>query len=457
MSPAKKLSIGFLGLSILYGGFVFWGQATAQEPTPQISLERDNEGEQPSIDAAIYPASIKDGQTGNELNRLVTSLPGNDQLTTAGISLDSEFYRSLKNYLDEYYQRKIVAIGTQTETVVKKASKGTTQPVDDQDSVKNSAEQNKANAKPEVERESQTAQKENATTRLGQAVADRAKSLIGSPYRYGGESPSGFDSSGLVQYVYGKSGIDLPRRVIQQVEVGTSVSRSDLRIGDLVFFGNPSSRRTPTLVGIYIGNGEFVASASAYGGVDTRSLDSSYYEKYYITARRITESAARPVSPEEPSDKPAKPSEPPSDEKDSAKDKDQPNNSASSKADKVIEEARKWMGYPYRFGADGVEDGAFDCSSFTRYVFRKVGVSLPRTSRSQAKVGTPVSKSSLKKGDLLFFDASSSTGAKGAVDHVGIYMGDGKFIHTYKPGIGVTISSFSGFWERSFLFARRVL
>ena len=130
---------------------------------------------------------------------------------------------------------------------------------------------------------------------------------------------------------------------------------------------------------------------------------------------------------------------------------------AASKASRVISEAKSWLGYPYRLGADGPYDGAFDCSSFTRYVFRKVGVSLPRTSRAQSRVGTRISSTrSLKAGDLLFFDASSR-GKKGQVDHVGIYIGGGKFIHTYRRGIGVTISSLSGSWRSDFLFARRVL
>ena len=131
---------------------------------------------------------------------------------------------------------------------------------------------------------------------------------------------------------------------------------------------------------------------------------------------------------------------------------------AASKAARVISEAKEWRGYPYRFGADGLQDRAFDCSSFTRYVFRKVGVYLPRTSRAQARVGKRISRtSSLKAGDLLFFDASSRRGRRGQVDHVGIYIGGGKFIHTYRRGIGVTISTLSGSWRSDFLFARRVL
>ena len=253
MSPTKKLSIGFLGLSLLYGGFVFFGQATAQEPAPRIALERGSQGgERFSHAATSGPATTQSEWTGSELSRLVPSLPGNDQLTKAGISLDSELYQSLKNYLEEYYLRNIAESAPRTETVAGTARPGTTsqsassaviRPSNQQGSSEQSADTKEADTKPAAVQNAQAVQKEIATTRLGQAVADLAKSLIGSPYRYGGESPSGFDSSGLVQYVFRKQGVDLPRRVSQQVKVGTAVSRSNLQIGDLVFFGNPKIGR----------------------------------------------------------------------------------------------------------------------------------------------------------------------------------------------------------------------
>lgn len=127
-------------------------------------------------------------------------------------------------------------------------------------------------------------------------------------------------------------------------------------------------------------------------------------------------------------------------------------------SNKVVYQAKRWMGYRYRFGADGPWDRAFDCSSYTRYIYRKVGVYLPRTSRSQARVGRYIGKIRyLRKGDLVFFDASRTRGRRGAVDHVGIYIGNGRVIHTYKRGVGVTVSRLRGYWARSFLFGRRVI
>ncbi len=88
----------------------------------------------------------------------------------------------------------------------------------------------------------------------GQAIVNYAEKFLGKPYVWGGTSPSGFDCSGLVQYVYKNcAGISLPRTSQQQQNVGTPVSRSNLQPGDLVFFGNPAGH-----VGIYAGGGRFI-------------------------------------------------------------------------------------------------------------------------------------------------------------------------------------------------------
>lgn len=128
-----------------------------------------------------------------------------------------------------------------------------------------------------------------------------------------------------------------------------------------------------------------------------------------------------------------------------------------AKADKVISTGKKYLGTPYKFGASNNTTKVFDCSSFTQRVFRQaVGKVLPRTSRAQATKGIKVSKSNLKKGDLVFFKASTTTKSK-RITHVAIYAGNNKLLHTYgKPG--VTFTSFKGTsWEKRFVTARRVL
>lgn len=128
---------------------------------------------------------------------------------------------------------------------------------------------------------------------------------------------------------------------------------------------------------------------------------------------------------------------------------------ATSRADQIISLGLKYLGAPYKFGAKTGNTSSFDCSSFMEYIFSKQGIDLPRTSKQQSKVGSYVSRSNLKKGDLVFFSTNSS---KGQIAHVGVYMGNDKILHTYKKGIGVTTTSIkSGWWNSHYITARRVL
>ena len=131
-----------------------------------------------------------------------------------------------------------------------------------------------------------------------------------------------------------------------------------------------------------------------------------------------------------------------------------PHASAATKADKIISLGQKYLGVKYRFGAPSGSTSAFDCSSFTQYIYGKYGIKLPRVSSSQATKGYKVAKSNLKRGDLVFF-TTSRTGKK--IGHVGVYVGNNKMLHTYgKPG--VTYSSLnSSHWKKTYVTARRVL
>lgn len=117
----------------------------------------------------------------------------------------------------------------------------------------------------------------------------------------------------------------------------------------------------------------------------------------------------------------------------------------------VLQRAFSLLGTPYRWGGTSPESG-FDCSGLVGYVFRTIGIDLPRVSRAMASEGTPVSdRNALAEGDLVFF------GRRGRVDHVGIYIGDGKFLHAPRTGRDVTVSSLaSGYWAQKFLSARRL-
>lgn len=124
----------------------------------------------------------------------------------------------------------------------------------------------------------------NTSSKADQIIAT-AKKYIGVPYVWGGESPSGFDCSGLVQYVFQVHGIRLNRTTDTQYKHGTYVSKSNLKPGDLVFFQN-TYRAGISHVGIYIGNGKFI-HASSSKGVTISDLSSSYYTAHYYGARRV--------------------------------------------------------------------------------------------------------------------------------------------------------------------------
>ena len=123
-----------------------------------------------------------------------------------------------------------------------------------------------------------------ASSSKASAVIATAKNYMGVPYVWGGESPSGFDCSGFTQYVLKKNGISIPRVTADQYGTGASVSKSNLRVGDLVFF--TTYKAGPSHVGFYMGGGNFI-HASSSKGVTISSLDSSYYSGRYIGARRV--------------------------------------------------------------------------------------------------------------------------------------------------------------------------
>ena len=124
--------------------------------------------------------------------------------------------------------------------------------------------------------------------------------------------------------------------------------------------------------------------------------------------------------------------------------------SVSSTASKVIEFAKQFLGKPYVYGANG--PNSFDCSGYVKYVMSQFGVNLPRTSHTQANVGTYVSRENLQMGDLVFFKDGPT------VSHVGIYISDGMMIHASSGRGCVTYTSInSGYHNTYYHSARRVL
>ncbi|MFC0211882.1 C40 family peptidase [Paenibacillus chartarius] len=242
-----------------------------------------------------------------------------------------------------------------------------------------------------------------------------AKQLVGKDYSKGDESPKdGFDASGLLQFVYSSLDYSMPRTLKDQFAMNkpTIKTVSSLQPGDAVFFGKGSS---PSFAGVYIGSGKMVMASQSKDEVVTRNV--ADYKSQFMGAKRILSELDR------------------------------------KRADIVLT-AIQYMGTPYEFGAKYGQTATFDCSTFTKTVYSKFGVTLPRVSRNQALEGKYVSKSNLETGDLVFFTTKAS-GDK--VGHVGIYVGGGMMIHTYGEG-GVKYSSInSDWWSDHYVTGRRVL
>ena len=259
-----------------------------------------------------------------------------------------------------------------------------------------------------------------ASTNYGGAVAKSAAGLVGRAYKLGGASPSGFDASGLVMYVYGLQGAKVPRTVADQFSVGSAVARrSNLMAGDIVLFKSGNTKWT----GMYIGASEVVWASSGTGKIIKRKITDSAVSSMITGARRLSSSAFSGGT--------SVPS--------------------TSKATQVITTAQKYLKTPYVFGAAGPR--YFDCSGFTRYVFAQHGLALPRTSGSQAYAGVKVAYSQRKPGDLLIFVNTYKSG----ISHVGIYMGNGRFIHTIPNG-GVSYAYMSNsYWSSRLHSVRRII
>ncbi len=126
--------------------------------------------------------------------------------------------------------------------------------------------------------------------------------------------------------------------------------------------------------------------------------------------------------------------------------------------DSLVSYAKSFAGTPYEFSAKPYTvSHHFDCSSFVQYVYAHAGVSIPRSSRSQAMIGNEVAKANLKTGDLLFFFTPGRFKNNQVVGHVGMYIGNGTFIHTYgSPGV-TTNRVDDPKWSYRLLFAKRVM
>jgi cell wall-associated NlpC family hydrolase len=125
----------------------------------------------------------------------------------------------------------------------------------------------------------------------------------------------------------------------------------------------------------------------------------------------------------------------------------------TDRASDLVVTAMGFLGVPYKRGGNTAETG-FDCSGFVRAMYEKtIGLVLPRRANEQAAATEAIDKRDLRPGDLVFFNTM-----KRAFSHVGIYVGEGKFIHSPKPGAQVRVEDMGqNYWQRRFDGARRVL
>ena len=124
------------------------------------------------------------------------------------------------------------------------------------------------------------------------------------------------------------------------------------------------------------------------------------------------------------------------------------------KKNRLIKYAKRYLGGRYVWG--GTKPNGFDCSGYVKYLYAKEGIKLPRTAYAQSKVGKSISRANLTKGDLLFFLTDKKRHIP--ITHVGIYIGNGKFIHAASKKDGIIISSLSkSKYSRYFVKAKRVI
>ncbi|MFC5603343.1 C40 family peptidase [Sporosarcina koreensis] len=272
-----------------------------------------------------------------------------------------------------------------------------------------------------------------------QAYDIKDEAVIGS---VNNESAKKFTSTGFVNYIYKNNGVNLNASSLKALQSkGATVSRSNMKKGDLVFFGSSKGSTTPTMVAIYAGDHRLIIPTT--GGVITRVLFVDYYNDRFITAKRVfTDNTAAAPSVSKPATTAPSVSKPSSTA--TATSADKLINFASSLKDKAK------FGYVYNENTM-----TFTGAGFTYYVYKNHGIDLKsKIASQQSQIGTTVSKANLQKGDLLFFSLDNK---RTRINQTGIYIGGNQFISLSTTGKVVTQSMSSTWATQNFVKASRVL
>jgi len=176
-----------------------------------------------------------------------------------------------------------------------------------------------------------------------------------------------------------------------------------------------------------------------------------YVSAKYISDTKVPETTSRSGSTLR--DEKQEDSEQPKQENNQEETPVQENTSTNTTGAAIVEYAKQYLGYKYVSGGASPSTG-FDCSGFTTYVYKHFGISLNRTSSAQINNGVAVDRNNLQPGDLVVFNNDANT----KIGHVGIYIGDGNFIHASNPKDGVKITTLlSGYYKIRYVGARRVI
>lgn len=257
------------------------------------------------------------------------------------------------------------------------------------------------------------------------------------------ESTKKFTSTGFVNYVYKNNGVSLNASSLKALQSkGTTVSRSNLKKGDLVFFNSVKGSTSPSIVAIYAGDHRLIIPNT--GGVITRVMLVDYYKEHFITAKRVfTDNTAAAPSVSKPSNTTTAPTV------------SKPSTTATTSADKLVNFANS-LTYKAKFGYGYNENTlTFTGAGFTYYVYKQQGIDLKsKLASQQSQVGTTVLKSNLQKGDLLFFSLDNK---RSRINQTGIYIGGNQFLSLSTSGKVVKQSLSSTWATQNFIKASRVL